>query len=1386
MISPGQDSGGPAEPVLPPPKRADRWQPLRSGVLNLYRYDYEEFHFEDGRLLLRGNNGSGKSRVLALQLPLLIDGEVSPARVEPDGDPAKRIEWNLLMGRYSDRTGYTWIEFGRRDDDGTLRFLTLGCGLRAVAGHTGLHSRWFFITSQRVGRDLFLQNHQRTPLGREKLEAAIGSAGRVIHKVEEYRRAVDEALFGLGPRFGPLIELLLRLRRPQLSRKLEEEELSSALSDALPTLPASIIEDVAESFSSLQTDRGTLREFAAARAAVAQFLEEYSGYIRIAVRRRANAVRTTHAAYEGAQRAVRDAERRLAAASDALAALVARQAELETLLAGSESAVRTLRDSPEMKTADEVRLARETAEAAAKALELAEHDEARAASAEQRARENEQRAAAQTAQVEDDLRQKLRAADSAALAADLAGEHREHVGNPETPIAEAKLDPDREASLRRALAKRERALSALRAHENKVSAAQAASQSAEAARLRAEAEASAAREAEHAAREALTAAAAALLASYGTWRPTASHLRVPSAETFADAFADWAEQRQGASPMRAAIEGAHRDALVRLAQRESELTQAKREGSHRLAEIDVAIQRLEHGETPPPPPPPFTRSERSGRAGAPLWRVCDFRPELPAEVRGDLEAALQASGLLDAWVLPDGRVLGDADDTFLFDGATTLATPRHLGEALIVTIDRADPALRDFDAPTLEQLLSRIGWGESAGEHWIASDGRWRLGPLAGRARKPSADYIGEATRAEHRRRQLTQLRAERAAVTDALAQLASDLEKVTHDRASVAHELAAAPGDEPMLRAGFALEAATRAVGETFAACERIAREAAEKRHARDEAIDARDRAAADLQLAGWLGRLDSLAQATQAYAMTLAALWPTARHFGSVATQLAATRASTAEMAAEHASRRRRREEAAATAEAARQRFATLEEMHGEAVATVLQKLAQAEASVRALKDDLTANQKQQLSQTAAHTQATADQTTAERQRLEQEQARRVAIGILQRLAEQRLLAEADPALRDADAADWSVAQAVEFVRHRLDPVLADVAEDNATWQRRQDAIHGHIQELRDQLIAHGHQPEPHQFEDVVLVHCLFQARPHTMTELRDAFAAEIAERERLLKAKEQEIIENHLLAEAAVELTKLIRAAESWRLSANEELEARPTSSGVRFRFQWEPDAEIRFDQVRPILLRKGELWTPAERTALAAFLQGRIAAEQAADETGSWRDHLGRALDYRRWHRFVVERQQDGKWQRLNRATYGTGSGGEKAIALTLPRFAAAAAHYRSAAKTAPRLVMLDEAFAGIDPTMRAQCMGVLAQFDLDVVMTSELEWGCYRTVPALAIYHLTTLPGLDAVAATRWIWNGRERRQIDATLPPECAPPEAGRDSPDSPLDDSRN
>ena len=89
--------------TLPEPGR-QRWQPLRAGLVDLFYYDAEEFWFRDGRLLLRGNNGTGKSKVLALTLPFLLDGDLSAHRVEPDADP-KREAQRLVKLETSIRIG---------------------------------------------------------------------------------------------------------------------------------------------------------------------------------------------------------------------------------------------------------------------------------------------------------------------------------------------------------------------------------------------------------------------------------------------------------------------------------------------------------------------------------------------------------------------------------------------------------------------------------------------------------------------------------------------------------------------------------------------------------------------------------------------------------------------------------------------------------------------------------------------------------------------------------------------------------------------------------------------------------------------------------------------------------------------------------------------------------------------------------------------------------------------------------------------------------------------------------------------------------------------------------------------------------------------------------
>jgi uncharacterized protein YPO0396 len=175
---------------------------------------------------------------------------------------------------------------------------------------------------------------------------------------------------------------------------------------------------------------------------------------------------------------------------------------------------------------------------------------------------------------------------------------------------------------------------------------------------------------------------------------------------------------------------------------------------------------------------------------------------------------------------------------------------------------------------------------------------------------------------------------------------------------------------------------------------------------------------------------------------------------------------------------------------------------------------------------------------------------------------------------------------------------------------------------------------------------------------------------------------------------------------------------------------------------------------LLKTSADAWSDEDRRELGAFLQRQIEAERQREDHGTVQESLSRALDYRRWHRFTVKRRHYGNWVALS----GPASSGERALGLTVPLFAAASSHYESAAPHAPRLVLLDEAFAGIDDEARANCMGLIANFDLDFVMTSEREWGCYSTLPGLAICQIVRREGMDAVHVTRWTWDGHERVQ----------------------------
>jgi uncharacterized protein (TIGR02680 family) len=1345
---------------LPEPGRG-RWQPLRAGLVDLFYYDAEEFWFRDGRLLLRGNNGTGKSKVLALTLPFLLDGDLSAHRVEPDADPKKRMEWNLLLAGahpHPERLGYTWLEFGRVAEDGQAEFRTLGCGLKAVSGK-GIARHWYFLTDLRVGQELELVDATGTALTRDRLDEALRGRGTVYDKARAYRRAVDEALFGLGEqRYGALVDLLIQLRQPQLSKRPSEKALSDALTEALPPLDQAVIADVAEAFRSLAEDRDELGVMRQASEAAQSFLGHYRRYARIAARRRAERPRRAQSAYEKVNAELNAANAAHEAAEAALSAAEQRLSELDGERERLRAREDELRKSPEMRDARALHEAAETAGRLAGEAERARGDRGRA----QRTlleRQGKRRAAGER------LAGAERSADAArsstadaAAAVGVGDEHRERIENRLDT-----RDADAVAVLRAAadqiVDRRGRAIGYVgglidadertrgRVSEARQRVEELSAQVAELADRRVAAEQSVVDRG----RQHVTAAREHFAA--------AIELRVPDlAETVA-ALELWVETLDGANPGRASAEVAGRTAAEAFARTEAGLDQRESTGLARVAELTGEIARLESGEDTAPPPA-YTRdvAARTGRPGAPLWQLVDFAGDVPAGDRAGLEAALEAAGILDAWVNPDGVLLAPGMDDVVLLPARPAA--RHLGTVLRPAVDRDDPHAAAITDDVIAAVLASIGLGAGNGEAWVAADGRFRLGVLDGAWHKATAEYIGAGAREAARRVRLAGLRAELSTVESELAAIAEARAHLARRRDVLAAELAGMPDDTPLREAHAAVRALaeeTRRLDERVgAAQDALARLTEEAGAARDALLSA----AAELRLPSAREELSLVRDALVAYRTALAGLWP-AWHVVAEA-QRADSEAAEELAGAEEELRERaeRAAEAESAADIAAERHATVEATVGAAVAELERRLDELVKSMAANRNAAKVVDKQRIVAATGRGEAEGRRKELTENLVGATEERAEAAESLRRFAATGLLEVALPdlAVPDPDA-DWAPHPTVLLAR-QIDQRLADVTADDQAWERVQRRVTDELKSLTDALSSQGNTASAQLLEDGIVVEVIFHGRPASVPELARALEVEVAERGRLLDERERVILENHLVNEVASTLQELISDAEAQVALMNSELAGRPTSTGMKLRLLWRPreDGPAGLAEARERLLRQtADAWSPEDRAAVGGFLQARIAEVRSRNAAGTWLEHLSEALDYRSWNRFVIQRQQNGQW----RSATGPASGGERVLAASVPLFAAASAHYASAGNPhAPRLVTLDEAFAGVDDNARAKYLGLLASFDLDVVMTSEREWGCYPEVPGLAIAQLSRTDEVAAVLVTNWEWDGASRSKVD--------------------------
>ncbi|MEE8524307.1 MAG: TIGR02680 family protein [Thermoanaerobaculia bacterium] len=1385
----------PARP-LPVPETL-RFQPLRAGILNVWQYDDQELRFHQGRLILRGENGTGKSKALEVLLPFLLDADLSPRRLDPFQGDGRSMRWNLLEGgKYDSRVGYVWLELGRRrraeEGDGWV-FVTLGCGLRASRRTSGVEP-WYFVTDRRIGGELSLLTSGRQPLAKEQLRRALagdgaGDGGTVFQRAADYRQRVDELLYGLGSeRFKALRHLLLQLRRPQLSEKLDPRKLSELLTHSLPPVDEDLVGRLSEVFERLAHEEKEIARLRQATAGVETFLGVYRDYCRGVARSRAAEVRVSDSRYHKKAKLLRDSDDEAREIDDELEGLERRLRELAAEIDRGRGELRALEQSEAMKSAR----ALATLETHVRTLvDQAERDQRDAAALE---RETGERAADHAAARERDQRQRHRLGEPVRRASEEAaavGLEAVHQGAEEKLAADAEAhEPAARGTIRAAVGDRGAAVEELRGLIGEVRRGEERFRRCDGRRREADEQVRAADERRRAAGAAVESELESLAAALDDWAGGCTELGLEDDELRRLHAAVDREDAAGETlpAVLGELADTRRDRLVA----ERTALEARREGlAGERRETVHERRRVETARELGPEPPSTRTAAREDRPGSPFYLLCDFADGVGAAARAGLEAALEAAGLLDAWVLPDGRLL-DAEtlDTVLIPSPLADRAVRTLADVLVVADTGEEPPVA---AEVVEGLLASVVVGETAADVEVAVgvDGGWRLGPLHGRWTKPVAEYFGAAAREAARRRQLAELDALLASFDARLAELDDGIHGLAGRQRRLLAEVRAAPSATELENRRHQAAAASADLERRRAELSEAESALAAARRQRDDARRVLERRAGELRLAAWVDDLEGYLDRLHVYEVAFAEL--AQAHLAAQSAAASAERARTL-LDVTRARREQARRRAAVSRGSARTveaELATLQATAGAAAREIVERHGRAQRRLEEREADL------ESARGAENQAARRQAAVAERRRLLTEelaelgQVRETAAERLYRLAEVGLLVlvlegveldavaagedgvegepDVDAETADAETADadtgnaWSMTRALAVAR-AIEKQTTDVDLSQEAANRRSRRMNQRFLELSGEL---GGELQPNLEPDgeLQLFRVVHQQRGYDGPELLTLLRDELGEHERLLAEDERELLRSFLLGEVGDHLRGRLRQAHDLKDRINGLLEGCRTASGMTLRLSWraDEDADSRIRQVVRLLRRDPELLADDDRRELEEFFQQRIDAARRDHALVPWREHLLEALDYRRWHRFRILRRMPGEssWNELTQRRHAASSGGEKAVALHLPLFAAASAHYQSARPEAPRLILLDEAFAGIDPGMRGRCMGLLVDFDLDFMMTSYDEWGCYEELPGVATYQLYRDPSVGGVAAIRCVWNGERLIEDEA-------------------------
>lgn len=297
-------------------------------------------------------------------------------------------------------------------------------------------------------------------------------------------------------------------------------------------------------------------------------------------------------------------------------------------------------------------------------------------------------------------------------------------------------------------------------------------------------------------------------------------------------------------------------------------------------------------------------------------------------------------------------------------------------------------------------------------------------------------------------------------------------------------------------------------------------------------------------------------------------------------------------------------------------------------------------------------------------------------------------------------------------------------------------------------------------------------HEADDVTghfIIKATYLGKKIPFIELLNILQERIESQKMLIQEEDRHIFEEILVNTIGKKIRDRIQASRRWVDKMERYIKDMNTSSGLQLTLKWQSkksinDDELDIQNLVRLLEKDYRILKDSDRQKISQHFRTKIenARRLSLDEniSASFHQLIREVMDYRQWFEFVLyaKKTNENRKELTNRIFFAY-SGGEKAISMYVPLFSAVAAKFESARFDAPHLIALDEAFAGVDENNIDNLFALITKFDFDYIMNSQVLWGDYPSCPSLAIYELFRPNNAPFVTKIAYKWNGHERRAV---------------------------